>query len=509
MIGHGVVVTALVASLLTGVVSPAQPNDRCGAPAPDLPAPGTDVVVDLPPAPAFTVGKIRASTWRDPIESDVSWRLKFEALKWMMPLAKRAALEGRQDVLDLLVAQTVAFHRQNPDPDSNEFGWDEGTALRRLEAENCLYALTHDRALEPGMIADSKVNLDWRYYGPPRNPVHNHGLLANLQLVRAANLLNRPAWRDTAIDRMVSEAPQAFSDQGVSYEQSSSYQRVNTNLWEQGAVILEESPGSEDAAAAIRAQVEKARTAYAWMTEPDGRIVQIGDADEEPGRITDLGSDHQVLRDDQTGWVIGRWSWTDPDTTYYTVRYGPPRRAHGHHDSSGGVTWSTKGVRVLVGPGRFSYDRDNALHAHQISPQSHNVARPDGRYVRTTSSSVVRNAAHTWTVRDKAFGIPHTRTVEVEHDAPSVRVKDSFSGSDLWRQWWHLDPQWTLASGEAGSTRLVFTHPAGRRLTVTTTGRVSSIVKGWHFPAFGQRRSAPEIVIHSQGGALETTFVVS
>jgi hypothetical protein len=42
--------------------------------------------------------------------------------------------------------QVSAFNTQNPDPGTAQYGWDEGTALRRLETLNCLYWLHAPRA---------------------------------------------------------------------------------------------------------------------------------------------------------------------------------------------------------------------------------------------------------------------------------------------------------------------------------------------------------------------------
>ncbi|WP_328474178.1 hypothetical protein OHA21_14475 [Actinoplanes sp. NBC_00393] len=492
---------------------------RCGSAAIDPVPDGQPIVVSMPPARGFTVGAIPSSWWRSPPVTDPTWLLQFQGLMWMRPLARRAAMDGQQQSLAAIVGQAVRFHQQNPDPNANRYGWDEGTALRRLETMNCLYALTGAASLRTGMAADAKVLLGWRYYGPPNHPVHNHGLMANLQLVRAGDLLGMPAWKSTAVNRMSKEAPLAFSRLGTSYEQSSMYQNVNAGLWAQGANVLHQSPGTESASTAIDATVAKARSVYQWMTEPDGAIVQVGDSDQQAGSIGSLTTP-RVFRDGQTGWIIGRWSWTDPTTTYYTVRYGPGRRAHGHHDRAGGVTWSSRGVRVLVGPGRFSYDLTDRYNAYQLSPKGQNVAIPDKRKVTNAGGSVsayvVQAPAHAWTIKDRMFGVDHVRNVNVNRDLPAMRVSDNFPAVTLWRQHWHLDPAWKHVSGSVNGTRLVFAHPSGRRVTITTTGRISSFVQGitrppagWHFPRFGSRVWAYEIVIRSYGRACTTTFRLS
>ena len=492
----------------------------CGAPAADPVPDGEPIVVSLPPAPAFTVGKIDAASWRNPPSTDPTWQLNYLGLMWMKSLARRAAMDDQQQSLAALVDQVVAFHQQDPDPTTATWGWDEATAVRRLETESCLYALTTSDKLVAGMIADATVVLGPRYYGPPNFQVHNHGLMANLRLVKAADQLDQPAWKTTAITRMTNEAPLAFSAAGVSYEQSSMYQQTNADLWEQAAILLEATPGSESVAASLRIAVGKAHQVFSWFTEPDGTIVQVGDSDEATGDPADLGAANRVLRDDPTGWIVGRWSWTDPNTSYYTIRYGPARRAHGHHDRAGGVTYTTAGTRVLVGPGRYTYDKTSIYNAYQTNPEGQNVAIPDGGVAgngtATVSAAVIQAPAHGWSLTDTVYGVPHTRGVNVNRDAQRMQVSDTFASVSLWRQHWHLDPQWTLVSGGANSTVLVFSHSSGKKLTVTTTGRVSGVAHGltrpptgWHFPDFGVRVWAEEIVIRSYGTACTTTFQVS
>ncbi|GAA3344498.1 hypothetical protein GCM10020358_48030 [Amorphoplanes nipponensis] len=492
---------------------------RCGDPAAEPVPDGEPIKVSMPPAPVFTVGSIAATSWRTPPVADATWRMQYQGLMWMRPLARRAAMDGQLQSLAALVDQAVMFHRQNPDPGNNNYGWDEGTALRRLETENCLFALTASEQLRSGMTADANVLLGKRYYGPPYASVHNHGLMANLQLVRAGEQLVVPTWKTTATARILREAPLAFSTQGISYEQSSMYHGVNTRLWASAVAMLRTIPGEEAAAETVDKTVLRARTAIEWMTEPDGKLVQIGDSDEGSG-TPGTSTTARVLRDDQTGWTIGRWSWTDPNALYYTLRSGPARWAHGQHDRAGGVTFSAGGVRVLVNPGRYSYTKTDNYNAYQMSPNSHNVALPAGPKVTNAGGKVtaatVQAAAHNWTVQDTMFGIAHTRGVNVNRDTKTMKVSDSFPKADLWRQYFHLAPGWTLESGAGGGTKMVFKHPSGRRLTITTTGRVSGAVQGitrppqgWHFPAMGSRVWAYEIVIRSYGRSSITSFQLS
>lgn len=495
---------------------------RCGSAAPAAVPDGRPIVVRLPPAAPFTVGRIPASSWRRPPVADPTWRMNYQGLMWMKPLARRAAQDGQLRSLNALVLQAISFHRYNPDPGSNAYGWDEGTSLRRLETLNCLYALTRNASLRISMGMNVSVLTGRRYYGPPNGPVHNHGLMANLQLIRAAELLdNQPAWRRKAVSRIVAEAPLAFSSKGFSYEQSSAYQGGNASLWEQAAVALEKTSGQAASARKVRATVSRAWWVYSFMTEPDRMIPQVGDSDEVVGRPRDLGSNRGLL-DPRTGWAVGRWGWTNRNAPHYTVRFGPARRAHGHEDRAGGVTWSIKGVRVLVGPGRYSYDKSNMYAKYQVRPDGQNVAIPHGGTVRggtSTISSRYRSTNHVFTVKDTVYGRRHTRGVTVSSNLPRLVVSDQFAGVARWRQHWHLDPEWTKSSGSVGGSRLAFRHPStGRVMTLSTTGTIVSALRGsndrrgpygWHFPRFQTREPAWQIMVDNRSNWTVTTFRVS
>jgi hypothetical protein len=478
-------------------------ND-CGPPA-DTPVPdGVPIVVTLPPY-TFIVGRIPPTVWRNPPTSDPAWRLGFEGFMYLAPLAVRAYLDGQFASLRRMVDQLVAFHLQNPDPGKSIYGWDEGTAQRRLQAENCLYALTHDTRMRAGMTADANVQLGPRYYGPPYARVHNHGLMANIRIVRAGELLSVPSWRTTGLSRMRTEAPLAFSPSGTTWEQASAYQQFTAHLWSQAADFLDlDEPGSA-AAVTIRAVVAKALVVLSWMTEPDGHIVTIGDSPLQDGELRT--STARVFRDDATGWLIGRWSWTDALTSFYSIRYGPVRWAHGHEDR-GAITWTTWGARVLIDPGRFDSDAASGWHAWQMSAPAHNAAVLVGARRRSVpvrvTAGTIQAPAHAWQIEDDIYPLHHLRTVNVYRDTHALRVRDSFAGAGPADQYFHLAPSWQLVSVSADRRSAVFGLASGRRLVVTTTGVIAQVIRGstrpiagWFFPDEDLRYAAYQLRIRS------------
>src|SRR4051812_45793344 len=112
-------VSAASASTLTGCGPPA------ATPVPD----DQPIVVQLPPAAPFTVGKISKSMWQHPAVSDPAWQLWFYGFMWLHPLAQRAARDGQQKSLAALVEQLAQFHTLHPDHGKPELGWDDGAAI--------------------------------------------------------------------------------------------------------------------------------------------------------------------------------------------------------------------------------------------------------------------------------------------------------------------------------------------------------------------------------------------
>ncbi len=479
---------------------------------------GEPIVVSMPPAKPFTVGKLGPSFWAKPPHTDPTWQMYLYSFRWMPALVKRAIEDDQVEAKNALLDEVVRFYRDNPDRGLSVRGWDEGSSLRRLEYLNCLYALTGDARLVPGMKAEVALQFGPRYYGPPRHPVHNHGLMANLRVVEAGRLLGQPAWIAKAGARIQAEAGLAFSRLGTSWEQSSAYQPINRNMWSAAADVLASLDAENPVVAAIRRTTRRADNVTQWLTEPDGRIVQIGDAQLVPGIPQPKRTDPGVFRDDPAGLAVGRWSWKDADTSYYTLRYGPPRRAHGHPDKTS-VTWSVAGSRVLVGSGFFGYDTLSPYVQYQKTPQAANVAIPVGGKARNAPAAVTRmgitRAAHRWVMTDRTFGRSHARTVDVHHGRKMLTVWDGFGGRVAADQVWHLDPQWQLVSAPRHAKLLRFKRPDGRILEIRTTGWAASVVRGatrpvagWNFEAPGKRTPNWELRLRWTSGTVKTTFQV-
>jgi hypothetical protein len=113
----------------------------------------------------------------------------------------------------------------------------------------------------------------------------------------------------------------------------------------------------------------------------------------------------------------------------------------------------------------------------------------------------------------RLFGLRHVRGYTILRDARQLTVKDTYEGRAAFRQYWHLDPSWTLRSVSRDGKRLRFASPGGT-VNVTTTGvatvlrGVTRPIAGWNFPDGNSRVPANEIQVRAAGTAT-TTFVLS
>jgi hypothetical protein len=454
---------------------------------------------------------LMSSPYTDPTRSMWWWSLLWAVVPYLDGPPDSPVAGSADPIADLATA--MADH---PDPGSatsadfarsTATGWDEGTNTRREQSLNCLYALTHDDRLLPALQGAIAANKDLgRYYGPPNHYVHNHGTMANQALLDTATLLGDVDLHAYAVRRLLDEIPKLFSPLGFSLEQSSDYLASNVVLWSQAQAQLADDPLA-DAAARTRLDtvVAAARRMTAHLVDPTGHTAAVGDG--SPRAIARPTAQSRLwLRDDVGGISVGRWSWTDAATSWWTMRHGPPTVMHGHHDQ-GSVEWSTLGLPVLVDPGSYSYDRTDPLVAWQSSAAAHNVAVPRGVNASSLGAPVVSQTRSGRTdrivVKNGTWRRAVTVTAVVDDAAHRLTLTSSVAAGFATHL--HLAPAWTYHHVRGRTWVFV---SATRVLTITSTTPVasarvlrgsSSPVGGWVFPAFGTQLPAAELVVSATG----------
>jgi hypothetical protein len=446
------------------------------------------------------------TAWTSPRTTDGVYALEAYGFMWMRSLLRTikdaSDAAPRLDALVVSSASTLAWR-----PDNHvvtDMVWNEGTNLRRQEALNCLYAVTPDPRLVPLIKAVSAANLDpRRYYGPPLKPPHNHGLMANMALLRAGIELHRDDWASAAISRTRVALVGSFTAAGLSREQSSAYHQSLLLKWSGASMTLHGS-GRRDAVAlgdAIDATLVRARAALQHLLDPVGVPVRFGDQAGMREKVVPQRT--LMFLDKDAGVVTRRWSWKAPDD-FVAARFGARRAMHGHEDRMS-LAWWASGRPVLVDPGTYTYV-DSAARAWQRSQLAHSTPVVHGRTFNPRAAiaiSAIRSTSTTFqlTMSGAPYGVSQSRRVVVD------RVRDALSLTDVAGgtvdEVLQLDPRWRLVSLSRSRTAARFMDSTGASLCLTTTGRVSSVVRGaaglaggwvFHYPP-SSRRAAARVVL--------------
>lgn len=398
--------------------------------------------------------------WRLWDRVDPAFATHFHSMSWLVP-----GLRTGLPVVDIILEREAAL----PDPGYlrgadalRESGWTTGIIRLRMGAVACAYAATGDERLGPVMDQLVAANLDpYRYRGAPLNRPHNQGTLANVALLEAARVFGRPEWREPAVRRFEADARTVFDECGMTSEQSTTYHRLNVNLWRRSLTQV----GAEvDAGVDMGAVVRRAALATWQLTRPDGVLDAIGTGNQVA--VTRAALD---LDDGETlptrlycpdlGWAANRSSWDDT-ATHYVLRFGPRPAKHGHEDR-GALTWFAQGVPVFADRGVFDRSRGQRwtwAHSAQAHSTFHGIGttwrRPfTAEFARVGDADSYRvETTYRRTSMQRVFTIPLPAD-----DTESVLHVSDVGRTNYDRQWYQ---RWQLAEGWTPLERTTAWEPA-------------------------------------------------
>jgi hypothetical protein len=195
----------------------------------------------------------------------------------------------------------------------------------------------------------------------------------------------------------------------------------------------------------------------AHATMPDGYMVPIGDGSAETEPKIETGTPKQEVKVYKAGYVFGRTAWGKPGSAYYSIRFGPGMKFHGHEDHLG-VTYYAQGRDILVDGGFNSYEK-SAYRYWTLSAEAHNVPTVVGERFRPRTSSKLTKSEYgknrqAFRVTDKAYGVSRTRSVLVDHGEDLMAVLDTASGGKKIKSLWRFDPSLKVVSNKGGKVVL-------------------------------------------------------
>jgi hypothetical protein len=369
----------------------------------------------------------------------------------------------------------------------------------------------------------------------------NHGLKQDLQLLGIGCAYPAGAfggqareWRRVAYQQMLASlAPNplgpAVDAQGATNEQATEYANFTYGLWTSAEQQL--AACGYSLPSWIKSRIAQMPMFIAQATQPDGKLVQIGDTYVETPRATpgtplqyagtqgrEGSPPAQRVAVYSAGYVFGRSTWRPfGSASFYSLRFGPGRQVHGHEDHMS-LTYYARGRNLLVNAGHYGY-QNTPYRLYLQSPEASNVlVMPgvpfSGAAPTYLTRQVIGPDGQFFEFADTAFdGNPRDRSVYIDQDPDLVLVLDRASGASSYQQLWHLDPGLTVtrvsrsyAIATAPGTQLEIRQiplpgqviPAGS--TQVILGQTNPY-QGWVSHQMLQRTPAPVITMTRTGSS--------
>ncbi|WP_214319895.1 heparinase II/III domain-containing protein [Nonomuraea sediminis] len=387
--------------------------------------------------------------WRADPHGNRSWGLNLHALRWAGRLVSSFERTGERAHLDRAAALIDDWMRSNPRGTSG-WAWAEHAVALRAPVLVCLSAHVRSQRLTASLAEHGELLADPALY----RKGHNHGLDQDIALLVVGTRLGRTRWRDLAVRRMVASAMLAVDEQGALHEQAPRYGLYVHRRLGVALRAIEESGARVPATLVARRTALESYIAHA--TQPDGRLVPIGDSPADV-RPPAFARDGEVKVFD-AGYVFGR-----TESAYYSIRFGPGRRLHGHEDHLG-VTYFAGGRPILIETGFHSYER-TPYTLWTRGPEAHNVPIvAEATFRPGTATRLLSASGHSYVLADDAYGVRRTREVTV---ADGLRVVDTVPAGSSLSARWHFDPSLRLISRDEGEVVL---GDGDFRVRLTTTG---------------------------------------
>ncbi len=463
--------------------------------------------VTLPHHPRWT---------EDPLH-DRQWRQKFQQLRFVMALMYRWRDTGQVRYRDRGLSLVRSWIRANPrsSPASDSAWKDQVTAWRAMTLVCIAEMVPGLPWLERAIRLHGAVLADRRFYVV----AGNHALNQSLGLLDVGCHVGRVDWQRLARRRIDRFLARAIDSQGVSDEQAIKYDRYD---YDRFIVVRDHLQRCGLPVPAAFHRVERIPDFLAQATRPDGHYETIGDSDDRRGAaiaatpttftasaglrgeppIETVALFHRGYAFGRTGW--GSQQRAFEEEMFFSLRYGPGLRHHGH-DDSGGLTFFGNGAQLLVDPG-YGDQNSSIWHRYFVSRAAHNVVVAPGLVSVAGRASHLRHSSIEprsvdLDVQVRVYpGVTLHRRVIFSRQLGYLIVEDTISSATArqWRQLWHLtEDARPLVDGRRTWTRrahgnLLIQQLIGGGTTRVRTGETDPI-QGWISRSYGQRSAAPVI----------------
>ncbi|GII00654.1 hypothetical protein Pta02_26620 [Planobispora takensis] len=463
--------------------------------------------------PAVKVGK--DVDWRTDPYRNRSWSMVFHSLRWMGRLVADYENTGERSYLSRATEIAQDWVKDNPlRGGGSPYAWQEHPIALRAPALVCLSRHVSESWLTRSLAEHAKMLSNPALY----EKGHNHGIDQDIALLGIGCRYGRDEWSGLAIRRLTETVELDVDSQGALREQAPRYAIY---VYDRLKVAMSNIEACGRKVPASIAERWKSLEGFiSHSTQPNGFMVPIGDGGAD---VRPVGYEHpkKTVKVFGNGYVYGRTAWDKPESAFYSIRFGPGAKYHGHEDHLG-VTYYAQGRDVLVDVGFHSYE-NTGYRRWTMSPEAHNVpivagARFRPRTATALTGSSVGEDRQSFRLTDRAYGVPRTRSVLVNHGQDVMAVLDTVPEGSKVRTVWHLAAD--LSKVSSGGGRVVVKDKSGWKATLvqvampSCTPVTSKVVRGasgpyqgWVSPAYLKKQAAPAVVSAASTGSLLTVVV--
>ncbi|WP_379527984.1 heparinase II/III family protein [Nonomuraea purpurea] len=407
--------------------------------------------ISLVGLPDFKLGK--KINWGASPYGNRSWEFVFQSLRWMGTLVVAYENSGERRYLDRATEITKDWVANNKygARGTKPYVWKDHPVSLRTQPLLCLSKHVNESWLKDSLATHAGLLSDPRLY----KKGHNHGIDQDIALMGIGCRYGRKDWANLASKRLTGTVKLDVDSQGALMEQAPRYavyvygrlQVAMTNMKSCGRKV----PGD------IAERTEAMKDFVAHSTMPNGYMVPIGDGSAEVEPKMETGTPKQEVKTYRAGYVFGRTAFGKPESAFYSIRFGPGMKFHGHEDHLG-VTYYAQGRDILVDGGFHSYEKSAYRH-WTLSPEAHNVPTVVGaRFKPRTASKLVKTDygkdRQAFKLTDQAYGVSRTRSVLVNHGEDLMAVLDTASGGKKIKNVWRFDPSLKVVSNGGGKVVL-------------------------------------------------------
>ncbi|WP_240196846.1 heparinase II/III family protein [Nonomuraea lactucae] len=500
---------------LCGLVSPAQAGTvakrtvQCqgdwipATPTVDDVMKGEISLVGLPP---FKLGK--RIDWDASPYRNRSWEFVFHSLRWMGTLVVTYENTGDEHYLTRAkeIAKDWVANNRRGARGTKPYVWKDHPVSLRSQALVCLSMHVKDGWLKDSLTEHARLLSDPRLY----KKGHNHGIDQDIALMSIGCRYGRKDWAGLATRRLTGTVKLDIDSQGALMEQAPRYAVYVYGRLQVAMANMKDCRRGVPGEISRRAGALKDFIAHSTM--PNGYMVPIGDGSAETEPEIETGTPKDEVKVYRAGYAYGRTAWGKPDSAYYSIRFGPGTRFHGHEDHLG-VTYYAHGRDILVDAGFHSYER-SAYRYWTMSSEAHNVPTVVGQGFRPrTATSLTKTSIgrdrQSFRLTDKAYGVGRTRSVLVNHGEDLMAVLDTASGGAKVRNLWRFAPSFKAVSNGGGRVVL-----SDGKFTVTLLQLSASCEPvggqkverggglGWVSPTYLSKEPAATVVSPAAGSLL-------